>query len=77
MGWDYAINWLVILPFELTAAGITIRYWREDLNVGIWIAVFLVVLSIIQIFGVRGYGEGEKSPCLSSPTMPNSKIDRH
>ena len=58
MGWDYAIDWLVILPFEITAAGITIEYWREDLNIGIWIAVFLTVLSIIQVFGVRGYGEG-------------------
>lgn len=65
MGWDYAINWLVILPFELTAAGITIRYWRDDLNVGIWIAVFLVILSAIQIFGVRGYGEGENRPLPS------------
>lgn len=68
VGWDYAISWLVILPFELTAAGITIRFWREDLNVGIWIAVFLVVLSAIQIFGVRGYGEGRRSP--SSPGGP-------
>lgn len=58
MGWDYAINWLVILPFELTAASITIQYWRDDLNIGIWIAVFLVVLSAIQLFGVKGYGEG-------------------
>ncbi|EED17158.1 amino acid transporter, putative [Talaromyces stipitatus ATCC 10500] len=59
MGWDYAINWLVILPFEITAAGLTIRYWRDDLNIGIWIAVFLTVLSVIQVFGVRGYGEVE------------------
>ncbi|KAJ5577921.1 uncharacterized protein N7459_006885 [Penicillium hispanicum] len=59
VGWDYAISWLVILPFELTAAGLTIRYWRPDLNVGIWITVFLVVLSAIQLFGVRGYGEVE------------------
>jgi amino acid transporter len=61
MGWDYALNWLVILPFEITAAGITIQFWRTDLNIGIWVAVFLVVLSAIQIFGVRGYGEGELS----------------
>ncbi|KAJ5096940.1 hypothetical protein N7456_007661 [Penicillium angulare] len=59
VGWDYAISWLIMLPFELTAASITIRYWRDDLNIGIWIAVFLVVLSCIQIFGVRGYGEVE------------------
>ena len=58
MGWDYAIQWLTILPFELTAAGATIKFWRDDINVGVWIAVFLVILSVIQIFGVRGYGEG-------------------
>jgi amino acid transporter len=26
---------------------------------GVWVAVFLVVLSVIQVFGVRGYGEVE------------------
>lgn len=64
MGWDYAISWLTVLPFELTAAGLTIKFWRPDLNVGIWIAMFLVVLSIIQIFGVRGYGEGKQNLIL-------------
>lgn len=59
MGWDYAISWLTVLPFELIAASITITFWREDLNMGIWVAVFLVVLGIIQVFGVRGYGEVE------------------
>jgi amino acid transporter len=59
VGWDYAISWLTVLPFELTAAGITITFWRPDLNIGIWVSVFLVVLTIIQIFGVRGYGEGQ------------------
>ena len=59
MGWDYAITWLTILPFEITAAGITIDFWRTDINIGVWITVFLVVLSLVQIFGVRGYGEGE------------------
>ncbi|KAJ5717435.1 hypothetical protein N7488_003081 [Penicillium malachiteum] len=59
VGWDYALNWLIILPFELTAASLTIDYWRADLNSGIWITVFLVVLTFIQIFGVRGYGEVE------------------
>lgn len=59
VGWDYAIGWLIILPFELTAASLTIQYWSETLNSGIWVAVFLVVLTAIQFFGVRGYGEGD------------------
>jgi len=59
LGWDYAIQWLTVLPFELTAAGFTIRFWRPDLNIGIWVAVFFVALVLIQLFGVRGYGEVE------------------
>ena len=58
MGWDYAIGWLTVLPFEITAAGITISFWRDDINIGVWIAVFLTLLVIVQFFGVRGYGEG-------------------
>lgn len=60
MGWDYAIQWLTILPFEITAASITIDFWTNgSINVGVWITVFLVVLTGIQFFGVRGYGEVE------------------
>ena len=59
MGWDYALSWLTVLPFELSAAGLTIDFWRSDINIGVWIAVFLVVLAGIQVFGVRGYGEVE------------------
>lgn len=58
MGWEYAIQWLTMLPFEITAAAITIEFWGHY-NVGIWIAVFLTVLAVVQIFGVRGYGEVE------------------
>jgi yeast amino acid transporter len=67
MGWNYALSWLVVLPFELTAAGITISYWTQQpdgtipgkYNVGIWITIFLVLVTIINICGVRGYGEVE------------------
>ncbi|KAK4938485.1 hypothetical protein LTR10_021114 [Elasticomyces elasticus] len=59
VGWDYAIGWLTVLPFELTAASITIEYWRQDIHVSVWISIFLVFLIAIQFFGVRGYGEVE------------------
>jgi len=38
--------------------GLRYRFWRDDINIGVWITVFLFVLCVIQIFGVRGYGEG-------------------
>lgn len=55
LGWEYTIQWLTILPFELTAAGLTIKFWNDTINVGVWIAIFLVALTAIQFFGVRGY----------------------
>ncbi|CAL8580705.1 hypothetical protein XPA_006425 [Xanthoria parietina] len=59
MGWEYTLSWLVILPFEITAAGITIEFWRDDINIGVWVAVFLTLLVLVQFFAVRGYGEVE------------------
>jgi amino acid transporter len=65
VGWDYAIGWLIILPFEITAAGLTINFWRDDINIGVWVTVFLTILALIQIFGVRGYGEGKQADLLA------------
>ncbi|KAI0542310.1 amino acid permease [Xylaria digitata] len=59
VGWEYAISWLTVLPFELIAASSTIKFWRDDINSAVWVTVFLVVLILIQVFGVRGYGEVE------------------
>jgi amino acid transporter len=66
MGWNYAMNWLVVLPFELTTAGVTIAFWTDphntghtSINVGVWITIFLVLIFFINVFGVRGYGEVE------------------
>jgi len=58
MGWQYAIGWLITLPFEITAAGLTISFWHHY-NIGIWIAVFLSLLIAVQFFGVKCYGEVE------------------
>lgn len=58
-GWEYALSWLTVLPFELIAASKTIEFWRTDIHMAVWVTVFLVALIIVQIFGVRGYGEVE------------------
>lgn len=75
MGWDYALGWLTVLPFELTAAGITIQFWRDDINIGVWITLFLVLLIAIQYFGVRGYGEGQSD--FRSLRNPEARPDHH
>lgn len=37
------------MPSNLTAAGLVVRYWRPDLNVGIWIAIFGAVIIFINV----------------------------
>jgi len=59
--WEYAISWLTVLPFEISAACNIIHYWQgsEGINNAAWIVPLLVLLVVIQFFGVKGYGEVE------------------
>ncbi|KAL4797240.1 amino acid permease-domain-containing protein [Aspergillus venezuelensis] len=59
MGWNYALQWLVILPLEIVAASITVEYWKSDISSAAWVALFWVAIVAINLFGVKGYGEAE------------------
>jgi len=61
MGWNYAVQWLVVLPLEIVAASITIDFWtgpRVGLNAAC-VSIFLLLIVTINFFGVKGYGEAE------------------
>ncbi|CAK1368072.1 General amino-acid permease GAP1 [Cercospora beticola] len=60
MGWNYAMQWLVVLPLEIVAATITIEYWSDgSISNNAWVSIFLVMIVVINLFGVKGYGEAE------------------
>ena len=59
MGWNYAMQWLVVLPLEVVAAAITVQYWDSHISPAAWVAIFLTMIISINLFGVRGYGEAE------------------
>ncbi|EGW31243.1 uncharacterized protein SPAPADRAFT_56131 [Spathaspora passalidarum NRRL Y-27907] len=59
MAWNYAMQWLVVLPLELVAASLTIKYWDPNTNSAAYVTVFYVLIVAINFFGVRGYGEAE------------------
>lgn len=59
MGWNYVFQWAIVLPLELTVAGITVEYWQVGINVGVWITIFFLFILLINVFGVLGYGEEE------------------
>jgi yeast amino acid transporter len=61
MGWNYALQWLVVLPLEIVAAAMTIKFWpnADHISPAAWVSIFLVLIIAINLFGVRGYGEAE------------------
>lgn len=59
MGWNYALQWLIVLPLEIVAAAITIEFWHPNVSNAVWVAIFWVMIVVINLFGVRGYGEAE------------------
>ncbi|CAH2351272.1 general amino-acid permease Gap2p [[Candida] railenensis] len=59
MAWNYAMQWLVVLPLELVAAALTIEFWNTSINSAAFVVIFYVLIIAINFFGVRGYGEAE------------------
>jgi amino acid transporter len=59
MGWNYAMQWLVVLPLEIVAAAITVNYWDSHISPAAWVAIFFSIIVSINMFGVKGYGEAE------------------
>ena len=59
MGWNYALQWLVVLPLEIVSASITIGFWGDPTSNAVWVVVFLLIICTINLFGVRGYAEAE------------------
>ncbi|PPJ55243.1 hypothetical protein CBER1_04307 [Cercospora berteroae] len=59
MGWNYVLQWAVVLPLELVVAGLTVNFFGLEVNNAVWITVFWVFIIIISVFGVLGYAEEE------------------
>jgi len=59
MGYNYVFQWAIVLPLELVVAALTINYWGADVNIAVWITLFLVAIVVVNIFGVLGYAEEE------------------
>ncbi|KAF6784610.1 dicarboxylic amino acid permease [Colletotrichum sojae] len=57
-GWNYFLRYAIVLPTNLTAAGIIIQYWRPDLNVAIFVTTFTVAIVAVNLLHVS-FGEAE------------------
>ncbi|KAJ5033643.1 uncharacterized protein L3040_008755 [Drepanopeziza brunnea f. sp. 'multigermtubi'] len=59
MGWIYWFSWAMTYALELTATGLIINYWAPNLSIAIFISVFWVLITIINMLPVTIYGEFE------------------
>lgn len=59
VAWNYFFQFLVLLPLELVAGSITMKYWNRAINPDIWVLIFYLAVISINFFGVRAYGEAE------------------
>ncbi|UPK99919.1 hypothetical protein LCI18_010854 [Fusarium solani-melongenae] len=55
------VDCIILTPNQLTAATLIIQYWvpREDVNPGVFIAIFLVIIVFVNLFGIKVFGELE------------------
>lgn len=59
MGWLYWFSWSITFALELTAAGLIIQYWLPNLTIAVWIAVFWVIFTLLNLLPVRLFAEIE------------------
>ncbi|ODV97495.1 hypothetical protein PACTADRAFT_47407 [Pachysolen tannophilus NRRL Y-2460] len=59
VGWNYCIQWLCVISLELVTGSITIKYWTTTVNPDAFVAIFYVLIVIINFCGSKGYGEAE------------------
>ncbi|KAJ5576636.1 hypothetical protein N7535_003562 [Penicillium sp. DV-2018c] len=59
MGWIYWFSWASTFALELTATGLIIQYWDDTIPIAIFIAIFWVVIIVLNMFPVSCYGEVE------------------
>jgi amino acid transporter len=56
LGWLYFYSLGILVPYEITAAGLVINYWHAHVNIAVWITIMIVGLNCLP---VGFYGETE------------------
>ncbi|CAA7271742.1 unnamed protein product [Cyclocybe aegerita] len=59
LGWNYLMKYLVVTPNNINAAGVVVQYWTRSVHIAIWMVIFIVFIFVINLLGVRVFGELE------------------
>lgn len=60
-GYVYLFKYLILPANQLVAGSLTMQYWvhKDKVNPGVWITIFLVIIVLVNVLGVRFFGEIE------------------
>lgn len=58
-GWNFFLYEALLIPFEITALNIVMKYWRDDIPVAAVCAIVIVLYGLCNILAVQAYGEAE------------------
>ncbi|MGV2903260.1 amino acid permease, partial [Microbacterium sp. AGC62] len=59
VGWLYWIQLVVVIAAEATGAGAIVANWTPGIPAWVWVLIFVVALTAVNLFGVRNYGRFE------------------
>jgi len=58
-GWNYWFNYIAVSMAELAVVGIYVNYWMPDVPTWVSAAIFLVLITAVNLINVKAYGEFE------------------
>ncbi|MBE6483167.1 MAG: amino acid permease [Actinomycetaceae bacterium] len=58
-GWNYWFNYVAVSMVELSVVGVYINYWFPSVPRGVTAALVLLIITFVNLVGVRAFGEFE------------------
>lgn len=58
-GYNYWYAYSILVAAEAVAGGILLSYWAPNVNPGVWITIFLVLVFALNMIAVSFFGEAE------------------
>ncbi|KAK4045964.1 amino acid transporter [Microbotryomycetes sp. JL201] len=58
-GLNYLMKYLIVTPNNIVSGAIVVQYWTDVVPVGAWIAIYIVGIVLVNLLGIRVFGEVE------------------
>ncbi|WP_182113428.1 MULTISPECIES: amino acid permease [unclassified Actinotalea] len=58
-GWNYWFNYIAVSMAELAVVGIYVNFWLPDVPTWVSAALFLILVTVVNLTSVKAYGEFE------------------